>query len=47
MEMDNISENETIINTNDISTYLFGLQHEFEIKYQFNLINLIPNINRS
>ena len=34
MEMDNISENETIINTNDISTYLFGLQHEFEIKYK-------------
>ena len=34
MEMDNISENEIIINTNDISTYLFGLQHEFEIKYK-------------
>ena len=32
--MDNISENETIISSNDLSPYLFGLQHEFEIKYK-------------
>jgi hypothetical protein len=32
--MDNISESETIISSNDLSPYLFGLQHEFEIKYK-------------
>ena len=32
--MDNISECETIISSNDLSPYLFGLKHEFDIKYK-------------